>query len=426
MQNKLAKFMVQQQMLSPGDTLICAVSGGADSIALLFACYLLKDTMGFSLEAAHFNHHLRMEESDRDEAFVRDFCQGYGIPLHLSGGHIVPGEKGLEAAARDARYAFLRSLPGKVATAHTADDNAETLLMRLIRGTGLKGLGAITPVSGNIIRPMLSITRKEVEDFLAEWNLPHVEDSSNATDAFLRNRIRHHILPLLYEENPRIGENLSRMALTLRDDEEALQQAVPVSPSLELLKQQPPALRRRYLAGFLKENGVKEPEDVHITQMEGLLFSQNPSAKVHFPGGITIGRVYDRLSVIPGTPQLPELALPCPGVVFWGDYKVTCALADHLTSRADQFIFCPQGQILLRSRRPGDTIRLSGGTKSLKKLFIDRKIPASQRDAIPVLSDDGGVLAVYSIGLHRDRTPVSLPAVCVTIEKREEENPYGT
>ena len=144
MLNKLERFLKQQEMVCTGDTVVCAVSGGADSVALLFALYLLKDKLGIQLEAAHFNHNLRGEESCRDENFVRVLCDRYDIPLHVGSGVVTAGEKGLEAAARDARYAFLRNLPGKIATAHTADDNAETVLMHLIRGTGLKGLGGIT------------------------------------------------------------------------------------------------------------------------------------------------------------------------------------------------------------------------------------------------------------------------------------------
>ena len=124
MLNKMLSFLRRENMVRPGDTVICAVSGGADSVALLFAFYLLKDKLGVQLEAAHFNHHLRGEESDRDEAFVRQLCDRYDILLHVGAGTVVAGKKGLEAAARDARYAFLRSLPGKIATAHTADDNA--------------------------------------------------------------------------------------------------------------------------------------------------------------------------------------------------------------------------------------------------------------------------------------------------------------
>lgn len=417
MLNKLRAFLKEQALLSPGDKLIAAVSGGADSVAMLFALYLLRDELGIILEAAHFNHHLRGAESDRDEAFVTDFCGRYCIPLHLGSGRIVSGKKGLEAAARDARYAFLRSLPGKVATAHTADDNAETVLMRLIRGTGLKGLGAIAPVSGNVIRPMLTVTRDDVEAFLDEYALPHVEDSSNAEDDFLRNRIRHGILPLMRAENPRIGENLSAMALLLRQDEACLQAMIPEEqmPDVSRLKAMEPALRRRTLERFLKAQGVREPEQIHILQAEQLLYHWSPSASMQFPGGVTIGRQYDRLVRLECAPELPETRLSVPGEICIGGKRFVSEYATDLEERPDSVLVCPVGVLIVRSRRSGDTMRLPGGTRSLKKMYIDRKIPASQRAAVPVLADDRGVLAVFGIGTDIRFHPDSLPAVRVTL-----------
>ena len=126
MLNKLPAFLKKYQMTARGDHIICAVSGGADSVALLYAMYLLREKLGIRLSAAHFNHHLRGEESDRDEEFVRAFCDHYDIPLFVGQGEVSPGKKGLEAAAREARYAFFDTLPGKIATAHTADDNADS------------------------------------------------------------------------------------------------------------------------------------------------------------------------------------------------------------------------------------------------------------------------------------------------------------
>lgn len=417
MLNKLRAFLKEQALLSPGDSVIAAVSGGADSVAMLFALYLLRDELGITLEAAHFNHHLRGAESDRDEAFVTDFCGRYDIPLHLGSGRIVPGKKGLEAAARDARYAFLRRLPGKVATAHTADDNAETVLMRLIRGTGLKGLGAIAPVSGNVIRPMLTVTRDDVEAFLEEYALPHVEDSSNGTDDFLRNRIRHGILPLMRAENPRIGENLSAMALLLRQDEACLQAMIPEEqvPDVSRLKAMEPALRRRALERFLKAQGVREPEQIHILQAEQLLYHWSPSAAMQFPGGVTIGRQYDRLVRLECAPELPETRLSVPGETCIGGKRFVSEYATDLEERPDSVLVCPVGALTVRSRRSGDTMRLPGGTRSLKKMYIDRKIPASQRAAVPVLADDRGVLAVFGIGTDIRFHPDSLPAVRITL-----------
>lgn len=421
MQNKLLKFIRQQEMIQPGDTVICAVSGGADSVALLFAFYLLKEKLDIQLEAAHFNHHLRGEESDRDEVFVKELCDRYDIPLHLGGGQVVAGKKGLEAAARDARYAFLRSLKGKIATAHTADDNAETILMRMIRGTGLKGLGGITPIHGNIIRPMLRTTRQEVEDFLEEWCLHHVEDSSNEGDDFLRNRIRHHIMPLLAAENPKIAENLSRMALRLREEEELLSLQVDSTtlPTVESLKTMPKALRSRYLSAFLERSGVKEPEDSHIAQVEALVFSEKPSARASFPGGVTIARNYERLEVIAAEEKLDPIQLTVPGELLLPGLRVVCTAATEVVNTVNEITVVPKGVIFLRCRQSGDTIRLPGGSKSIKKLFIDRKIPASQRSRIPVLCDEEGILGIYSIGVNLERAAKQLPAVTIRFEQRE-------
>ena len=423
MLNKLERFLREQDMTRPGDTVVCAVSGGADSVALLFALYLLKEKLGIAVEAAHFNHHLRGEESDRDENFVRDLCDRYDIPLHLGGGTVVPGEKGLEAAARDARYAFLRGIPGKIATAHTADDNAETVMMHLIRGTGLKGLGGITPVHGNVIRPMLRITRKEVEAFLEEWCLSHIEDSSNGTDAFLRNRVRHHVMPLLRQENPKIAENLSQMALRLRLDEEFLssQANSTALPGVEKLKNMPKALRNRALETFLKENGVKEPEDSHIALAESLVFSDKPSARACFPGGITLARNYDRLEVLTEEKELEEVILPCPGEVELPGLRITCAPGEEAVNTPDAFTVSAEGSIRIRARKSGDSIRLSGGSKSLKKLFIDRKIPAARRQQIPVVCDDAGILGVYTIGANWNRTAEGKKAVTIRFERLDKK-----
>ena len=404
MLNKLREFSRRQGLIQPGDKIVCAVSGGADSMALLWAMYLLKEEWNLDISAAHFNHRLRGAESDRDEAFVREFCDGYGIPLHVGSGTIIPGKKGLEAAARDARYAFLRTLPGKIATAHTADDNAETLLMHLVRGTGLKGLGGIMPQNGNVIRPMLSITRQEIEDFLAEYAVDHITDSSNNGDDFLRNRIRHHVMPLLKEENPKLSQNLSAMALRLRQDEEALSQqaAFEGAPQVEVLRKMAPAVRARALEKFLKDSGVREPEAVHIRQAEALVFSENPSARANFPGGLIIGRKYDILAVVPQEPgKIP--------------YRISCEPADAVINTRDTFTVVPVGDVYIRPRQTGDAIRLPGGTKTLKKLFIDRKIPAAQRDSVPVICDDRGILAVGGIGVNLDRAAAKLPATQIQL-----------
>ena len=421
MLNKLCSFIKKYNMLQPGDHVVCAVSGGADSVALLFAMWLLRDKLGITVSCAHFNHQLRGQESDRDEAFVREFCQMYDIELVVGSAQIVPGKKGLEAAARDARYSFLKQQSGKIATAHTANDNGETLLMHLVRGTGLKGLGAIAPVNDRLIRPMLGITRQQVLDFLEQYNLSYVTDSSNETDAFLRNRMRHHVMPVLEKENPSLAENLSALALRLREDEKILD-AIAVAQFTDYvpdLREMPAALRNRILSRYLEENGVREPEAEHIALLDSLVFSDNPSAKASFPCGVTICRNYDRLEKLKENAYIPERELPCPGVVEISELglRITCAPAETIDQKIESFVVAPVGTMVLRWKQPGDKIRLSGGTKSLKKLFVDSKVPVQQRMQIPVIADDKGILAVCGFGANLDRMATTLPAIQITVEK---------
>ena len=392
----LQKQLRSYDMLRPGDTVTCAVSGGADSVALLFGMYLLKDKLGITLQAAHFNHHLRGEESNRDEAFVRQFCDRYDIPLTVGQGNVVAGKKGLEAAARDARYAFLKTLSGKIATAHTADDNAETLLMHLIRGTGLKGLGGIAPVRGNIIRPMLTVTRREVLQFLEEEGIPYVTDSSNETDAFLRNRLRHHVMPLLTAENPSLAENLSATALRLRQDEEALDAQAELTTDVAALREMPDALQTRALQKLLLHFGLQEPEGTHVELLRRIVCSDNPSASGRFAAGLVIGREYDHLIKLEEMISIGTWALNCPGKTKIPALGI-CVIFDEESGVP----VCIEGNPVLRSRQEGDTIRLSCGTKRLKKLFIDQKIPAHRRSRIPVIADDAGVVAIPELNLYR-------------------------
>ena len=425
MLNKLLSFIRHQEMLQPGDRVICAVSGGADSVALLFAIYLLAEKLDITVEAAHFNHCLRGDESDEDARFVAALCERLDIPVYMGQGSVVAGKKGLEAAARSARYAFLENLPGKIATAHTADDNAETVLMHLVRGTGLKGLGGISPVRGNVIRPMLTVTRQEVLNFLNEYNLSWREDSSNAGDAFLRNRLRHHVIPLLTGENPSIVPNLSSMALRLREDESLLGSlAETFNGDVKELRNRPSALRSRWIAAFLEKNGVPEPEKEHITLVDGLIFSEKPSAKANLPGGVIVARCYDRLEVIKKNTAIEKQLMQIPSRVHipGTDIVVCVEHAAGLENSANRFTVDPCGSIYLRSREAGDAMRLHGGTKTLKKLFIDKKIPAADRNTIPVIVDEKSVLGVMGFGPNLDRLATGLPALEIRFEKIDMED----
>ena len=331
------------------------------------------------------------------------------------------GKKGLEAAARDARYAFLKSLPGKIATAHTADDNAETVLMHLLRGTGLRGLGGITPKDTGLIRPMLDVTRAEVEQFLTENWIGHIDDSSNDTDAFLRNRIRHQVMPLLLKENPSLPQSLSSMAQRLRFDEQALDAASQMEfpPAVKELRAMAPALRRRALERFLRQSGVKEPQARHIAQAEALVLSENPSSWAAFPGGVVLRRVYDRLEAGGNPVTIEPKILPVGGTVELPGLGMRVSCQPGKMTGPDSFWVVPSGEITIRCRQPGDKITLAGGTKSLKKLFIDRKIPQHLRPRMIVAADKEGVLAVETLGANLARQTQG-PAVTIQFESISE------
>ena len=280
MVNKITDTIERYCMIGKGDTVVVAVSGGADSMALLHSLFLLKDDLGITVHACHINHNLRGKESDRDEQFVRDFCNSNSIPLTVYSLDIKTDKhESLEERARKMRYECFEKLCGslasaKLATAHTASDNAETVFLNILRGTGTKGLGGIPPVRGNIIRPLIRCTREDIEQYCSENKLTFVTDSSNLTDEYTRNRLRHRLIPLLQEFNPSLFEAVSRMTSAVYDDNMLLEEIAADArkdaetdngfscEKLALLKR--PVLCR-VVSGILSENGI-EPSTLRINE----------------------------------------------------------------------------------------------------------------------------------------------------------------
>ena len=420
---RLARIVREQRLFAPDDTIIVALSGGADSTALLD---LLSRLPGFSprLVAAHLNHCLRGTESDRDEEFVRSLAEQYRIPLECRRVDVKEHSRrerlNLEDAGRRARIGFLSELRDSwhataVALAHHADDQAETVLMRLLRGAGPGGLAGMPYRNGReFIRPLLGVTRAELAAYLAERGLAWREDASNQDTAFLRNRIRHDLLPMLEQYNPAIRERLAATATVLSDEHNLLNQLAKefvdractkdgdtFTCSVRHLSEQPPALRRRLLRLLLERlaGNLDHFTGQHIAAIEHLLDSSRPNAVLNLPQRIIALREYGSLvlrrTLAPPLPVMDELAItgtghyPLPGGRSLTLTSVpAAAITEPLAS--DTALFNPDRNPFpwhVRMFQNGDRIVPFGmtGSKKVKELFIDAKVPLSQRRNIPLL-----------------------------------------
>ena len=416
MKNNVLSHLLTVPLLRKGDTVTCALSGGADSVAMTHLLWSLRDSLGITVRACHLNHHLRGEQSDADAAFVASFCATLGIPLTLGDADVKArmaqtGES-MEEAARACRYAFFAEQPGLVATAHTANDNLETVLMALVRGTGLKGLCGIPPKRDKLIRPLLNCTRDDVLAYLEENNLTFREDASNAQDDCLRNRLRHRVVPQLAAENPSLLTATAKMTSSLREDETYLQQQADALLAAadrgkgrylaKLLRDAPTSVRRRAIRSILSTLGVPKLAASHLLAVDLLLMQTHPSKRVNLPAGVMASRRYDLLcfTAEAAAPAIASMTVTCPFDVTLSDGARLALLpaADGMRIRADVL----RGELLIRPRKTGDTLRLSGGKKTLKLLMIDRKIPREDRERCPVLECSGRVLAAMPIGIDAD------------------------
>lgn len=431
MLDKIRDFAEKYDMLHPGCIVVCALSGGADSVCMLYAIRELSFEIGFDVEALHVNHCLRGEESDRDEAFCRELCRNLRIKFNSVSCNVkeYSAEKGLscEEAARELRYSIFRKYTcGKIlSTAHNADDNLETMILNLIRGTGLKGMTGIPPVRENIIRPLLNVSRKEIEQYLKVIGQTYVTDSTNLTDDYTRNKIRHKIIPLMKEINGSLTETSARTAHVLRIENELIE--TKVNETMEKcfyngvftgLNGYNEVIRNRCISRYLIENGFpvshkKLDECGRIAVNGGKL---NISGNFYFISDGTITKIQEikptnnfenavstelkigENSIFPNTKLICELVncenLEKNDIVH---RKSTFYLIDY-----DKII----GKAVVRNRKSGDKIHLSGRsfTSSVKKI-INETIPVSLRSTIHFIEDEQGTIFGEKIGIADRVTP---------------------
>ena len=403
---------------------LAAVSGGLDSMCLLHLLSTWGRERNLAVTAAHFNHQLR-ETADRDEKFVREWCAEHDI-LFVSGcGDVrkAAAEQGmtLEEAARELRYAFLTEQKMAlgctwVLTAHHADDNAETMLLNLLRGTGLRGLSGIPDRRDSIARPLLQVTREELEAYAEANQIPHVEDETNKLDDAARNVLRHHVLPVLRQLNPRAVENMSRTARLLAEDEWTLERMTgqllrraTVEPGYaaylpaQACGEYPKAIVGRALWSLMISVGGhrKDLSAVHVEAAVELL-RKAPGQEITLPSDMVARREADGLRICRRSP-LDEKELLPGKPVRWGECTLT--LLDH--REGDGMVIRASGTVTVAPCDPGERLTLTGanGSRSVKRLCVDQKISLAERDRLPAIYVDGCLAAVWRLGVNQEFLP---------------------
>lgn len=421
--------------------MVVAVSGGPDSVCLLGVLHALSRDLDLSLHVAHIDHRFRGEESAEDRRFVEKLakdlglaatCESRDVPVYCA-------ERGLsaQAGAREVRYAFLHHIAEttgarRIALGHTANDQAETLLMRLMRGAGISGLSAIPPVRENIVRPLIGSTRSEVLAYLHEQGIGFRTDPSNLKPLYTRNRVRHEMLPVLERFNPRIIEALATEADLLRDENDAMEAMLPgimekilhrdkeaVRIRREEFLSLLPAFRRRVLMASIELVAGDDSIDPSWTRTEealGFMAEAQSGRSMEIPGGLLLEREYDDLVIHRETQKTAycvPLAVPGETVVSALHLAVeTDIMATLPDPGADGGNYLWQAvfdydkiplPLYLRCRRPGDRFcpaGMGGRSKKLQDYFVDEKVPQMRRNAAPLLATEQDV--VWIVGMRTD------------------------
>lgn len=427
-------------MFGEADTIICALSGGADSVCLTLALKELSSEYGFKLKAVHVNHLLRGAESDRDEQFCRDLCEKEGIPLTVFRADAAAFSKehkmSLESGARKLRYGFFDEICGenaKIATAHTLSDSAETVIFNLCRGTGLKGLCGIPPVRDNMIRPLIYCKREEILAYLSEKGQDFVTDSTNLSDDYSRNKIRHSVIPVLEELNSGFFESIKRLTESLSEDERFLSQLADEHCGDDLRSVSAP-VRRRAIKQKLCSAGI-EPSGEKILSVEECVLKGNGKTVLSGELYATAKNGKLRTEIIPRERLIfPETKAKIGENPFLCDKMVIISLNNGENNTADAFVNalltknaldCDkiQGELILRNRRDGDGFIREGRnfTSSLKKL-MNESVPVGERDKAAILADEKGIIWAEGFGIAERVKPDAFTKRYMNIIVKEKNN----
>lgn len=459
--SKVEEYCVRQQLLTCGGRILVALSGGADSICLLHILKQLQPKWELQLAAAHLHHGLRGAEADADLTFARELCQTLNVPFYEKKADVAAAAKeqgcSVETAGRGLRYAFLeeaakkfaaeadkadghmenRNSPAKgdvyIATAHHKNDQAETVLMHLLRGSGSRGLAGIPPKRGNIIRPLLCLTREEIEAYLQQNGVSFRTDSSNLCSDVTRNRVRLELLPCLEKKyNPEIVETLCRTAEIMR------RQQLDLDRQAEQFIETHVTPKKNgwcVAAAELLAEGITEGHAIlghmadsvlewgHVQSIWRILEKNVTGSSVSLPKNMVAVLSYGMLYIGPGEKEIPGFSyILRPGETCLIPETGCLAGVDWATrqdNRQESVHIMPyHGEpILIRSRQPGDRIRTGGKMQRVKQMMIDAKIPQAMRERIPVVEVGGDIVWVYGLR-HADTPHDGTPMIKIWIKEK--------
>lgn len=435
---RVKKTIDKHRMLARGDAVLAAVSGGPDSIALLHLLWKLRDELKIRLEVAHVEHGIRGAESNADARFVAEIAARLGLPFHLKRlelGKFKRARGNLEALAREARYRFFAEVAAargieRVATGHTRDDQAETLLMRLLRGSGRTGLGAIAPVRklerGHeivVVRPLIEISRNEIEAYLAAEKLSCRIDRTNSDTGLLRNWVRLELLPMIRgRTGAGLDLRLARTAEALRDEEDYLDAAARAvftnarrdgDLDVSALRAQPKALRRRVVRLWLEQHlSLSGVDFAHVEAILRLIAAGPPQGRIAVPRGHEVARRYDRLALAAKSrprraaryeyAYTAGAALPVPeaGMLIESERAAPPVARPRDAFEAVFDLQSLPAKLAVRNFRAGDRFQPIGmrGRRKIKELFSEKKVPLAARATLPLLVAEDEILWIPGCG----------------------------